>query len=280
MTICQALKALGLNLRSAWPLSFCLSSAPAALVADELTLNLPQGGFISLGIDERLGAWLEHLSGDGLKPPLPCIRLDQQSAVENGMPQHASSGAQLQIIQSPSPLSIPVGAGFLYGEFAPPRAPSAMRRDLRVALRLALGFTFAAVLLAALQWGWLVWQAGQYRQAITNSFRTVSPQGAMVDPLLQMQRQVDALRHASGQLASGDFLRLLTPLAGLSEKRLNVQTLSYDKGHLRISGQLTNEDLQTLAQDCRRLGLNCKAASHDKPTGGNLIDLEISEGGK
>ncbi len=278
MEICQVLKPLGLQLRSAWPLSLCLPPDNAALMASELTLPLPKGGFVTLDISSDLSVWLDTLGRDNGSLPLRCVVLGQQMAPENELRLKQSAAGHLQLINASDLLTIPAGAGFLYGELAPPRRPSATLRDFRMAARLATGFALAATLLSALQWGWLNWQAKKYRQDIESSFRVISPQGALVDPLLQMQRQVDTALHAAGQLGAGDFLRLIEPLAGLPANQAALQEISYVRGRLRIAGQLDDDDLQALKQDYRRLGLTFNVLAQDKQASGIRVDLEISEG--
>jgi type II secretory pathway component PulL len=145
------------------------------------------------------------------------------------------------------------------------------------AIQLAGGFTLLLIGLATLQWGWLSWQAKNYRQAIESSFRSVSPQGAMVDPLLQMRRQVDSARHAAGQLSGGDFLHLLDALAELPANQATISELSFENARLRVSGELGDQDLQALQQRSRKLGLTLSVHTQDQAAGGQRVDLEIAE---
>ncbi|MDD2742362.1 MAG: type II secretion system protein GspL [Rhodocyclaceae bacterium] len=274
----EMLKSLGLLPLSAWPLSLCLPAKTAALIDNELTLPLPAGGFVTLNNDAGLGDWLDALAHESVPFPLPCWVPGQHTTPEVQAQLAQTSAGRLQIIEAKTPLTVPGGAGFLYGDLAPPRAPMALARELKIALRLASGFALLIFFLASLQWGWLSWQAKQYRQEIETSFRIVSPQGAMVDPLLQMQRQVDTALHAAGQLRAGDFLRLLEALAELSAKQPNITELSFEKAHLRIAGELSEQDLQALKQRSRKLGLKLTVLTETKQAAGIRVDLEISEG--
>jgi general secretion pathway protein L len=276
-TICDMLKALGLQPRSAWPLSLCLPAHSAALIDDELTLPGPGGGFVTLNLNADLGGWLDALAHEGREFPLHCCQPGANLSPETAAQLAQLSAGRLQIIEPKTPLTVPQGPGFLYGDLAPPRAPMALARDFKTAIQLAGGFTLLLVGLATLQWGWLSWQAKNYRQAIESSFRSVSPQGAMVDPLLQMRRQVDSARHAAGQLSGGDFLHLLDALAELPANQATISELSFENARLRVSGELGDQDLQALQQRSRKLGLTLSVHTQDQAAGGQRVDLEIAE---
>jgi hypothetical protein len=64
----------------------------------------------------------------------------------------------------------------------------------------------------------------------------------------------------------------------LAGNSLNLQTLSYGKGQLRISGQLSDEDGQALVNNCQRLGIKCQLSNEELLSGGQAITLDISEG--
>jgi general secretion pathway protein L len=276
-TICEMLKALGLQPRSAWPLSLCLPAHSAALIDNELTVPGPDGGFITLNIDADLGDWLDALAGEGCEFPLRCCQPGPNLNPEAAAQLAQLSAGRLEIIGQKTPLTVPNGAGFMYGDLAPPRAPMALARDFKTTLRLASGFSLLLIGLVTLQWGWLSWQAKNYRQTIESSFRSVSPQGAMVDPLLQMRRQVDSARHAAGQLSGGDFLNLLDALAALPANQAAISELSFENARLRVSGELGDQDLQALKLRCRKLGLTLSVLAQDKVAAGQRIDLEIAE---
>ena len=191
-----------------------------------------------------------------------------------------SSAGRLQITEAKTPLTVPNGAGFLYGDLAPLRTPMALARDFKMAIRLSSVLTLLIIVLAALQWGWLSWQVKKYRQNIESSFRIVSPQGAMVDALLQMRRQVDSALHAAGQLSASDFLSLLDALSGLTPNQGRIGELSFEKNRLRIAGEFTAQDLQALKQRCRQRGLTLTVLIETKQATSIRVDLEISEGSR
>ncbi len=280
LAICELLKPLGLLLRSAWPLSLCLPAETAALIDHELTLPLPNGGFVTLNNDAGLGDWLDALARERAQFPLPCCVPGQHMTPETQAQLVQSSAGRLQITEAKTPLTVPNGAGFLYGDLAPLRTPMALARDFKMAIRLGTGLTLLIIVLAALQWGWLSWQAKKYRQDIESSFRIVSPQGAMVDALLQMRRQVDSALHAAGQLSASDFLSLLDALSGLTPNQGRIGELSFEKNRLRIAGEFTAQDLQALKQRCRQRGLTLTVLIETKQATSIRVDLEISEGSR
>lgn len=269
---------LGLRPRSAWPLGMALT-APAAWAwawADELSVALPGRGFVSLPLDEQLGAWLERLDLDA---KLPLTLPEQSLAPAAAAALAAQEAAERLCRRSPpdDPLP-PSGPGFLYGELAPPRRDLALRRALTTVARLGAGFAAAALLLSATQWAWHAWQAHGHRQAIAAHFRAAMPQAVMVDPPLQMQRRVDAARRASGQLAADDFLPLLETLAELPAASLEISELDYADGRLRVSAQFASDALERLrdAAGRRQLVVDLKSEPGAGERGPTLVELSRS----
>jgi general secretion pathway protein L len=102
------------------------------------------------------------------------------------------------------PLAPPPPGGFLVGEFAPPGARLAGLRALRPALRLGTGLAALLLVLVLSEWAWLAFRVHQVREASVQVFKEVFPQAVLVDPALQMQRQLDGRRRQVGHAgASG-----------------------------------------------------------------------------
>jgi general secretion pathway protein L len=280
--ILRSFAELGLSPRSAWPLGFTLPQGMACLCGGEMTFALPQGHFVTLDADAGLAAWVEHLKEAGVGLPLPCAVPDRLPSERTAalVGQEENAGRLRRVAGFAEALNVPSGAGFLSGELAAPRQPVAVLRHFRPVARLALAFALAVALLSAVQWGWFSWQARGHRQAIERDFRHAFPQAALVDPLLQMQRQVDAARRAAGQLAPGDFLRLLEPLAGLSQGGIELRQLDYENGRLRLAARLPAERLRQLAEQCRRLGVTLEVLSEDARADGATVVLALSEGAR
>lgn len=259
------LRELGLRPRSAWPLGLALPPGSALLCGGELTLRTESGAFIGLPLDAQLPAWLD-LQGSG---PWACAALDPDLSPQARalvQTQHDSGRLQAQA-ESPERLQPPAGPGLLYGALAPPRAHVALGHHLRPALRVSAGVAGLALLLALAQWAWLGWQAQQLRAAIAQPFRQAFPQAAMVDPLLQMQRQLEGARRAHGYLAGDDFLHLLRPLAKLPPGSLRAQEIRYEGGRVQVRALLTAEGAQLLRSACLQLGISLQMSGDAAPAG-------------
>lgn len=273
--IVHRLGELGLTVRSAWPLAMALPTPTACALGGELDITLADGSFTSLTLDERLDDWLGQL---GIATPLPLSVADPALAA----PAIAAIAAsrQLERQSSADDFRPPAGAGFLYGELAPPGRHQEIARHFVPAGRLAAGFALAALLLATAQWTWLSWQAQQQRQTIARHFSSVLPQTPIVDPLRQMQQRVDAGRRATGRLAANDFLALAEPLAGLPAGTVAISEMHYENGRLRIAAQLPGDGIEQLRDAARqhRLSVDIKAAPES--AGAGTAILEIAAGGK
>jgi type II secretory pathway component PulL len=137
-------------------------------------------------------------------------------------------------------------SGFLYGELAPTRSRHILNGIVRPLARLAAGLTLTLLLLALAQWMWLALKTDGYRNEIAGLFRESFPKAAMVDPLLQMRRQVAQARRAAGQLAGGDFLYLIEPLTELPSGGVRAEEVSFENGRLRVKANFSNEAMERL----------------------------------
>lgn len=119
--------------------------------------------------------------------------------------------------------------------------------------RLAAGLMLAALgvhLLGTLiDWARLSWENRRLRAEMAQVFKETFPETqAIVDPALQMRRQLSTLRRARGYLEAGDFLHALNAGAG---QLGGVAGLQYSSGRLLLT--------QPLATD--REGLRARLAS-------------------
>lgn len=252
---------LGLEPRGAWPLGFLLpvDSATGQRLAwaedGQLTLGHPDGSFLTLALDQDLAAWPAQLGRLGYSLPLTVIDRENDPAGCAQLAQaYAAGWLQRSAVASPALPAAPPG-GLLNGALAPPRPG----RDLFGQLRRPLGLTAALFGLAGalllLDGGRLAWQARGYRQSIESQYRQAFPQGVLVDPPRQMQRQLDLLRQNAGQLGGQDLLTLLAPLAGIGGP-LSGQRLDYDGRRLQVVATLADAELTSLQARARQLGLN------------------------
>jgi type II secretion system protein L len=102
--------------------------------------------------------------------------------------------------------------------------------------RLAAGIALAAlgvqVLGTLVDWARLSQENRQLRAEMRQVFQETFPETrAIVDPSLQMRRQMADLRRARGYLGTGDFLHALSAVAGQVG---GVEGLSYDNSRLTL----------------------------------------------
>lgn len=202
------------------------------------------------GGDARTGAnagFGLDADGDATTPPA-ALRLALADARRRGNPPArvvVDAGAEAFDAEAwTAALDLPVTAetlaidpavptlNLLRGDFAPRGAGATRLRGL-AHYRLAAGL--AAVALAAhvgasvLDWARLSAERKQLRADMTQTFRQVFPQAAVVDPVLQMRRQLADLRRTRGLPDAGDFLPMLAA-AGLVDGI--ASQLDYENGRL------------------------------------------------
>ena len=125
---------------------------------------------------------------------------------------------------------------FLQGEFAPKSGVLA----LWPRLRLAAIFVAAAVAIEVVgvfaQWGALRYEKAQLEARMSEQFRTTFPQAqAIVDPALQMRRNLQAARAAAGIAQEGDFMPLLASAARADVVAGGrIKTVGYHAGRLTL----------------------------------------------
>lgn len=135
----------------------------------------------------------------------------------------------------------------LAGEFAPPRAAGQIWGAFRPALALAALCLAVYAIFSFGEWIWLDHQRARLQAEIAAGFRAVAPQQPIQDPVLQMQRLYDRLRHERGQMGSADFLPLLAAATGISMDPGALRSISYEEGRLEFSMQMKS------AADAERL---------------------------
>lgn len=184
---------------------------------------------------------LEHAQGAGSTPKKIVVRsgaaLDLQAwerelgvRCEAARPWHAWQASGRPVIE------------LLQGEFAPKSGLLALWPRLRPAAILVSAAVAIEVVGVFAQWGALRYEKAQLEARMGEQFRTAFPQAqAIVDPALQMRRNLHAARAAAGMAHEGDFLPLLAqasrPAAGAGWK---VKTIGYDAGKLTLDVLLAN----------------------------------------
>lgn len=271
------LRELGLEVRSAWPLGLALPAGHGWLLADELTLALPACGFATLPLATAADDWLAGLptSATAFTVALPEVPTPE---VRRALDLSESAG-RLHCVAPDNAPPAPAGPGFLVGPLAPPTRRLALLRPFLPAARLAVGLLLGGLLLAAAQWGWHAAQIRAYRQEIASTFRQIQPQAAMVDPLLQLQRQVDALRRRNGQLADDDFLRLADALSALPAGSIEIQEMQFAGGRLELAARLADDGIERLQAAAGQRGLSLQVTENSGSGDQRSTKLLLSRGG-
>jgi type II secretion system protein L len=133
----------------------------------------------------------------------------------------------------------------LTGEFAPTHAANAWLASLKPALALAS-------LIALLHVAFVVgdnWQLERKRNAIENemrtTFQTAFPQATtIIDPALQMQRNLETLQRERGMLRDDDSRRVLAQFAVLraSVPELDVMSVTIKSGEAKMIAKFASSD--------------------------------------
>lgn len=150
----------------------------------------------------------------------------------------ASSYAQANAFKRLATLK---SGNLLIGEFAPAHAANAWLKNLRPALALAS-------LIALLHIAFVVgdnWQLERKRINIENdmrtTFQTAFPQATtIIDPALQMQRNLDTLQRERGILRDDDSRRALARFAALRETLPSVEVMAVNikKGDAKLTAKV------------------------------------------
>jgi general secretion pathway protein L len=161
----------------------------------------------------------------------------------------------------------------LQGEFAPARKPRAWLQLLRPALLLA-GLILVVHLIATLaHWAQLRNEKNHLQDEMIATFKQTFPEAtAIVDPALQMQRNLSGLRRARGVQDSADFLPLLAAAAPVMRQG-RIQSLQYAQDKLQFDLLLQDgAQLETLRAELAALPLRADfGAPNSVPEGINIL---------
>lgn len=167
----------------------------------------------------------------------------------------AASSAQANAFKRLAALK---SGNLLIGEFAPAHAANAWLKNLKPALALAS-------LIALLHIAFVVgdnWQLERKRINIENdmrtTFQTAFPQATtIIDPALQMQRNLDALQRERGVLRDDDSRRALARFAALRETIPDVEVMAVNikKGDAKLiakAGDTSSEKNEATMRDLQK----------------------------
>lgn len=280
----SAFERRGMRVRAAWPGQLTLNPAPGnwslTCLRDSAALQTGPNSGMGWGVgedpDHRAEAvvgLLETALATNERPQGVLARVDdpawavalQEASVRLDLP------IQVQPLDEPHPAPVDLLGG---------RAAASRRlmdafdvRAWRLPLALA-GVTLTAALVGLnLHWAQLASEKAAIRRALEASFRSAFPSAqVVVDPLLQMNRQVASLRTQGGQSGPDDMAplvaRLGTALGANGQDAL--AGLEYREGRLkvrfrpdRVDGRAAREQLR---EACAGAGLKLQFDSDREPT--------------
>lgn len=247
----QALQRAGLQPGSLCPATLALPMDVedwAAAIVDEL-LWVRRGSYAGFScaaeIDappKLLQAALAEVRGSGQAP----LRLTLFNAPPELDVQRWGETLDLEVVRARAPLWEERLTGIaplnlLQGEFAPSRGMRARLQPLLPATAMILVWLLGTLALDTSEW-WRLHRAQRaYEQNIAALFRQTFPESKVVlDPALQMERNLGALRARGGQ---SDGSGLLAVLAGIvpalrAETRLDLRALRYADAKLTLDLRL------------------------------------------
>ena len=271
---------------SAWPAQLALpepdASAGWSVACTSHVMVLRTGAVTGLGWRapdnpaQRTEALTDLLGAALATTPRPqglSVQVDEAQWEAPAQAAGAALGLPVTVapLQAPQPSPIDLLAG---------RAGASKRliasfdaRVWRVPAALAAACAVVALVGLNLQWGQFARERNALRGAMESTFRSTFPgTQVVVDPVLQMTRQVAALRSRSGQSGPDDFLPLLGRLgealgpAGTDA----LAAMEFRDGRLkvrfrpdRVDGRAAREQLR---QACTRAGLKLEFDNDREPT--------------
>jgi len=222
----------------------------------EAIVALLETAIASQGRPQALAGWMDDASW---QVPLERAAGRLQLAIETGA------------LRVPEPVRIDL----LGGRAAAGRRMMAAfdPRAWRLPLALAAACVIASLVGMNLHWAQLAREKDQIRRSLETTFRSAFPSAqVVVDPLLQMNRQVATLRARSGQSGPEDFVPLMSRLA-LALGAAGADSLAaveYRDGKMKVRFQPQRVDgraaREQLREACARAGLRLQFDNDREPT--------------
>lgn len=191
---------------------------------------------------------------DGDPPPLLKILLSGRASEELPQPLilHIANGVEgPDTLKWAQALGIDVSIGsayfwyrigtdvpsLLHGEFVPRHHRQAWLARIKPALWLIAGAMILDLCFGLAYVGWQRHQLAKIEERTTQIFQRAFPNTPTINPVAQMQRQLDTLRGQIGQLRSDDALVFLAAIGDAlgADGRESLQSLRYEEGNLEIS---------------------------------------------
>ncbi|MEK9721085.1 MAG: type II secretion system protein GspL, partial [Quisquiliibacterium sp.] len=241
----------GIKLTAAWPAQLVLPWSPQsprewalACVHDGLVLRTGQfdgiGWSAGADLQSRSEAISSALRGAALSQAQPeVLNVMAESADWQEAVMQACEGSQMRVAFA----GLAVAQSGVLDLLNARRGTAGSRllsaidwRSWRLPMALACACLAVWLLGLNLHWGQMARESAQLRAGMEATFRETFPKAqVVVDPLLQMQRQVAQLRLNSGRHGADDFLPMLAGLSLALGPRANdaLESLEYRAGRIR-----------------------------------------------
>ena len=274
----------GMRVRHAWPAQLVLPRADTGW-----SIGCVQGGLaLRTGDHEGLGwgagddpdfraeaivAVLETAFAGSVRPGSLDAWVDDASWRDPLERAAARVGVPVRVSTLPVPQGGPVD--LLAGRAAAGRRMLAAfdARAWRVPAALTAACAVAGLAGLNLHWAQLAREKDALRRSLESTFRAAFPEAqVVVDPLLQMNRNVSALRARSGQQGPEDAVPLLARFAqALGSSGVDaLAALEYRDGRLKVRFQPQRVDgraaREQLREACARAGLKLQFDGEREPT--------------
>ncbi|MFA6014819.1 MAG: type II secretion system protein GspL [Gallionellaceae bacterium] len=171
----------------------------------------------------------------------------------------------------------------LWGPLAPPAKIQEWLPKFRPLAFILLAALVIETIGTNLEWGLLQREKNQITAAMERTFRKAFGEtSVVVNPPLQMQRNIAVLRHNTGMPDEADFLPLLDQTTSLlaALPTGTLRGMHYSAGRLDLDLKLGNETaLKSLQKSLINKGLNAKISDMRDTGNGVEARLEIRTGG-
>jgi general secretion pathway protein L len=222
------------------------------------------------------------LSLKATTPPPQNIQIRFTSeATQNDLPQWPGLPVTLSLGQKWDWRTAPIPGdtlNLLWGTLAPKTKLHEWLPKLRPVAFILLAVILIETVGTNIEWGLLNHQKSVVTREMERTFRkTFGETSVIVNPPLQMQRNIAVLRHTAGLPDEADFLALLDQASGtLSTLPAgSVSALHYESGRLDIDLKLRNEAEVVKLRE-RLLGLGLSIHTADIRNTGNGVETRLT----
>lgn len=147
-------------------------------------------------------------------------------------------------------------SNLLTGPFSPPGKSGFVGRYLRLSAIALLLTGVGHTLLSLADWAWLVHQAATLREEATTIYREAVPGSTapLLNPSLQLQREVAAVLREKGRVGGSDMLTMLALLTNELPPEAQVRRVLFDRSVLEMIAVLPNDTVRRIDAALRLRG--------------------------